>query len=96
MCKTFYCISARTSHNILQISAINGENHFNQFIIPKIPVHPKVREIIGIRTEDKKIYHNDKELKAVNITTGLTFHFYFSKIVIEDKRAVIENNEHFV
>lgn len=72
MCKTFYCISARTSHNIRQISAINGENHFNQFIMPKIPVHPKVREIIGIRTEDKKMYHNDKELKAVNITTGLT------------------------
>lgn len=40
--------------------------------MPKIPVHPKVREIIGIRTEDKKMYHNDKELKAVNITTGLT------------------------
>lgn len=57
---------ARTSH-ILHISAINGENHFNQIL-----VHPKVREITGIRTEDKKMYHNDKELKAVNITTGLT------------------------
>lgn len=39
--------------------------------MPKIPVHPKVREIIGIRTEDKKMYHNDKELKAVNISQVL-------------------------
>lgn len=36
----------------------------------KILVYLKVREIIGIRIEDKKIYYNDKELKVVNIIIG--------------------------
>ncbi|XP_062599976.1 maternal protein exuperantia-like [Saccostrea cucullata] len=62
---------ARTSH-ILQIAAIKGEHNFNEYILPKAPIPPKVRELTGIRIEAKKMYHHDKEVKAVNITTGLT------------------------
>lgn len=44
----------------------------NQLILPKFPIYPNVRELTGSRTKDNTIYHNYKELKAVNSTLGLT------------------------
>lgn len=61
---------ATTSHS--ENFCHQWQTHFNQFILHAFQVHPEVREVTGISEEDKKMYHNEREQKAVNIISSRT------------------------
>ena len=59
---------------VVQISAVYGDNNFNQYIIPECAVDQSATDVTGISKVNGVLYHHDQPLEAVSADERL-LHF---------------------
>ncbi|XP_061195042.1 uncharacterized protein LOC133203237 [Saccostrea echinata] len=61
---------ARTSH-IVQLAAVQNEDRFSTYIIPKKSITPTASEITGLSVRNGKLYHNNEEVTGISLMAAL-------------------------
>ncbi|XP_063436039.1 uncharacterized protein LOC134717176 [Mytilus trossulus] len=70
---------SRDSH-IIQLSAVNSQNtKFNRYIKPARPILPQASEVTGLKFQNGKMYHDDREVQSIGISNALTAFILFLK-----------------
>ncbi|VDI45265.1 Hypothetical predicted protein [Mytilus galloprovincialis] len=78
-CMTYFDVETtglcRDSH-IIQLSAVNSQNtKFNRYIKPARPILPQASEVTGLKFQNGKMYHHDREVQSIGIPNAFK-HFY--------------------
>ncbi|CAG2201766.1 unnamed protein product [Mytilus edulis] len=82
-CMTYFDVETtglgRDSH-IIQLSAVNSQNtKFNRYIKPARPILPQASEVTGLKFQNGKMYHDDKEVQSIGISNALKAFILFLK-----------------
>ncbi|XP_071138458.1 protein PML-like [Mytilus edulis] len=75
----YRALQGRDSH-IIQLSAVNSQNtKFNRYIKPARPILPQASEATGLKFQNGKMYHDDREVQSIGISNALTAFILFLK-----------------
>ncbi|XP_063407854.1 uncharacterized protein LOC134691329 [Mytilus trossulus] len=82
-CMTYFDVETtglgRDSH-IIQLSAVNSQNtKFNRYIKPARPILPQASEVTGLKFQNGKMYHEDREVQSIGISNALKAFILFLK-----------------
>ncbi|XP_063448459.1 uncharacterized protein LOC134727990 [Mytilus trossulus] len=82
-CMTYFDVETtglgRDSH-IIQLSAVNSQNtKFNRYIKPARPILPQASEVTGLKFQNGKMYHDDREVQSIGIYNALKAFILFLK-----------------